>query len=81
MKNPYTVEINIQDPSLKSAFTLEEESYKLAVDTKKATITAGTYVGFVRGIETFSQTVQCNQTRGQLTCELKNLPITIEDSP
>lgn len=81
MKQPYTIEINIQDPSLKSAFTVEEEFYRFSADEQKAVITAGTYVGFVRGLETFSQTVQCNSTRGQLKCLLRNLPITVEDSP
>lgn len=44
------VEIEIIDPTLKSAFTTKEESYSLKIARDKSTIQAKHYVGFVWGL-------------------------------
>lgn len=66
------------DRTLKSAFTVEEEKYSLSLSQSQGKLTSQTYVGFVRGLETFMQSFFCD---GDGTCSLKYLPINIQDQP
>jgi N-acetyl-beta-hexosaminidase len=74
----FKVEASILDPELRSVFTVEEEAYELNINQNDAQIEAKTYVGFVRALETFLQSIQCprHKVKG---CEIPNLPITIKD--
>lgn len=42
---------------------------------------AATYVGFVRGVETFSQAFNCSKHKKSQQCALTNLPMVITDYP
>lgn len=59
----YKVEISIDDAELKSAFKTEEEQYELTITSKSAQIRSITYVGFVRALETFMQSIRCARFR------------------
>ena len=76
----YKVEVLIDDPALKSVFKLEEEQYELEINTSEARIRAITYVGFVRGLETFMQAITCPRHKVK-NCSFKNLPMSIKDQP
>lgn len=78
--NDYVVIIKITHPELKSVFNASEEKYSLKVTEKEAEISSETYVGFVRGIETFYQTIACTENK-RLDCTLSKLPISVEDYP
>lgn len=71
----YIVEISVEDIKLRSVYTTEEEKYSLDVEENNAEIHAGTYVGFVRGLETFLQTFTCNKR--SKNCSMAYLPIKI----
>ena len=76
----YKVEISIDDPELKSAFKTEEEQYELTITSKSAQMRSITFVGFVRGLETFMQSIRCARFRTK-DCTLENLPLVIKDQP
>lgn len=80
----YQAEIQIVDSTLRSAFTLEEESYELNATKEGAVLSSKTYVGFVRALETFTQLFQCHRFRTKLdkkACNLTRLPIHVSDQP
>ena len=74
----YTVEINVKNSELKSAFETKEESYKVEIKEGKAILEADHYVGFVHALETFYQSIECGKFSVK-NCTMKKLPIKIED--
>jgi len=60
-----------------------DESYTLNVqESSPFTLNASTYVGFVRGLETFSQLLKYTaQANGGVTVEIPFTPISIADKP
>ena len=46
----FKVEVEIDDPELKSVFTAPEEQYELNVNVQGAKLRSITYVGFLRGL-------------------------------
>lgn len=69
----FLVEIELMDSSLESAFNKKEEAYSLKITKGKALIQARHYVGFVRALETFLQSITCN--RHSKDCFMLALPI------
>lgn len=76
----YKVEVEIDDAALKSVFTTGEEQYQLSASLNGATIKSLTYVGFVRGLETFMQSIRCPRHKYK-QCKITDLPLTIKDEP
>lgn len=61
------------------ATDLKHEKYSISLkDTKKWLLSADYFVGFLRGLETFSQLFERSSTDAW---EIKGIPITIEDGP
>lgn len=80
-KYSFVLNIKIDNPKLQSVFTPEEEKYKLNITKEGGDLWAATYVGFVRGVETFSQVFNCSKHKKSEKCALTNLPITVNDYP
>jgi hexosaminidase len=76
----HTVEIQVQDPTLKSAFTVKEEAYEAHINENNTILKADHYVGFVHALETFLQAIECPRYKTK-NCELKHLPLIIKDQP
>ncbi|EGR34752.1 hypothetical protein IMG5_002250 [Ichthyophthirius multifiliis] len=73
-------EINIKDTNITTSKSKEDEKYTLKlVNSTYWSLDADKYVGFLRGIETYSQLIEKNQTSGQFF--IQNLPIQIDDMP
>eukprot|EP01016_Furgasonia_blochmanni_P041198 TRINITY_DN5322_c0_g1_i1.p1 TRINITY_DN5322_c0_g1~~TRINITY_DN5322_c0_g1_i1.p1 ORF type:complete len:604 (+),score=76.42 TRINITY_DN5322_c0_g1_i1:64-1875(+) len=60
----------------------DNESYTLVVEEGNFKLIAATYIGFVHGIETFSQLVYTNKTKDQpITYYIPKTPLKILDKP
>ena len=75
----YFVSIEVTNPKLQSAFSVDEEKYELNIDKNGTKITAPTYVGFVRGMETLMQSIECKMNFKD--CLIRGIPIMISDEP
>ena len=71
--------IDVVNPELKSSFKTNEEKYTAEITSEGAKLKSDTYVGFVRALETFMQSITCNKKATK--CSMSYLPITIEDEP
>ena len=70
----YVVTVEVGDPALASVFTTKEEAYHLTITKSDAHISAKKYVGFVRGLETFMQSITCDKYH-VTNCSMIKLPI------
>jgi hexosaminidase len=76
----YFLTIDVEKPELKSVFTTKEEFYTLNISDKSASLKTETFVGMVRGLETFLQSFECPRYKFK-NCIQRNLPIEIVDEP
>ena len=75
-----TLTIAVKNPNQMIAEKAEQERYSLIIRTSDNwELTADYYVGFLRGLETFSQLLQRKEDSGEYF--IKGIPIIIDDEP
>lgn len=79
---PDMMEINIDDAVVKPASSTTDESYNLTISAESIELHAKTYVGFLRGLETFSQVVWFDDLSNDIPWYyVPKCPMTITDKP
>jgi hexosaminidase len=73
--------VNIEDATQFLMNYGVNESYSLTIEDGSFTLNASTYLGFVRGIETFSQLLSYTTSGNTVTVGIPFTPVTIADEP